>query len=71
MPKLIPIADRNPKNRCWFCMTDKSVKYTAKITNPYLTKDGRTIDFTLPLTMDILVCSKCAAIRNLIFIKED
>lgn len=41
MPKLIPIADRNPYNRCWFCMTDKSVKYTAKIINPYLTKDGK------------------------------
>lgn len=43
MPKLIPIADRNPYNRCWFCMTDKSVKYTAKIINPYLTKDGKPL----------------------------
>ena len=33
MPKLIPIAERNPLNRCWFCGTNKSVKYMGTIPN--------------------------------------
>ena len=39
--------------RCWFCRTNRSVKYAAQMIN------------TNPLSslkyMDILVCNKCAA----------
>lgn len=53
MPKLIPIAERHPMSRCWFCGTDKSVKYTGEIMNPCPWADNRW--------QKILICNKCAA----------
>ena len=52
MPKLIPISERNPKNRCWFCGTDKSVKYMGTIMNPCPTSNNRY--------SKIIMCNKCA-----------
>ena len=50
--KLLSAGERKGA-RCWFCGTNKSVKYAAQIVN------------TNPLSslkyMDILVCNKCAA----------
>lgn len=56
MPKLIPIAERNEMNRCWFCGTNKSVKYTGKIMNPCPTASNRYLD--------ILMCNKCCALHT-------
>jgi hypothetical protein len=60
--KLIPIAKRSKSMRCWFCRTDKSVKYTAKMinTNPYSSSRY----------MDVLVCTKCAKHHKYDFIEE-
>ncbi len=52
MPKLIPAAERNPMNHCWFCGTNKSVKYTGSILNPCPWASNRYLD--------ILMCNKCA-----------
>lgn len=61
--KLIPVAERSPAMRCWFCRTSKSVKYTAKMvhTNP-LSEDRY---------MHILVCNKCALNHSEHFIADD
>lgn len=52
---VIPINDRHPQMRCWFCRTNKSVKYTAKMVNTNPISENRY--------MDILVCNKCALIH--------
>lgn len=63
--KLIPISERHPSMRCWFCRTDKSVKYEATMINVNPSpRDTRRF-------MHILVCNKCALIHNNDFIKED
>jgi len=54
--KLIPIGERNPLARCWFCRTNKSVKYTAEFINPNLKSNNRY--------MKIYLCNKCALIHN-------
>lgn len=60
MPTLIPIEER--KNaRCWFCRTDKSVKYTAKMINTNPKSDNRY--------MHIYVCNRCALNHALDFIE--
>lgn len=56
MPKLIPISERNEMHRCWFCGTDKSVKYTGKILNPNPMATHRYLD--------ILICNKCCALHT-------
>lgn len=60
--QLIPSSERHPSARCWFCRTNKSVKYKAKMVN------------TNPLSanryMEILVCNKCALNHQIDFIKE-
>lgn len=56
MPKLIPVLERHPMNHCWFCGTDKSVKYTGEITNPCPWSESRYLE--------ILMCNKCAVIHN-------
>ena len=48
--KLIPISERNPEMRCWFCRTNKSVKYEAKMVNTNPLSENRY--------MNILVCNK-------------
>lgn len=50
--KLIPISERHWAMRCWFCRTDKSVKYEAKMVNTNPKSESRY--------MHILVCTKCA-----------
>ena len=60
--KLIPITERKMA-RCWFCRTDKSVKYEAKMVN--------TNPFAENRYMHILVCNKCALIHSADFIKEE
>ena len=59
--KLIPISERHPMARCWFCRTDKSVKYEAKMVNTNPLSENRY--------MDILVCNKCALNHANDFIK--
>lgn len=61
--KLIPISERSPHMRCWFCRTNKSVKYYAKMVNTRPLSENRY--------MDILVCNKCALIHQYDFIQED
>lgn len=61
--KLIPISERHPENRCWFCRTDKSVKYEAKMVNTNPKSENRY--------MHILVCNKCALIHNNDLIEEE
>ena len=60
--KLIPTSERDPAMRCWFCRTNKSVKYEAKMVNTNPKSENRY--------MHILVCNKCALIHNNDFIKE-
>ena len=60
--KLIPISERKGC-RCWFCRTDKSVKYEAKMINTRPKSEYRY--------MNILVCNKCALIHNNDFIEEE
>lgn len=60
--KLIPISERDPQMRCWFCRTDKSVKYEATIVNTNPLAENRY--------MHILVCNKCALNHANDFIKE-
>ena len=50
--KLIPVAERCKSMRCWFCRTDKSVKYEAKMVHTNPLAEHRY--------MEILVCNKCA-----------
>lgn len=61
--KLIPIAERHPSMRCWFCRTDKSVKYEATMVNTNPLSEYRF--------MHILVCNRCALIHQNDFVKED
>lgn len=56
MPKLILREERDPMNHCWFCGTNKSVKYTGQILNPCPTASNRYID--------ILMCNKCYALHS-------
>lgn len=56
MPKLIPIAERNPLNRCWFCGTNKSVKYMGTIPNACPTASIRY--------HKIMMCNKCALLHE-------
>ena len=60
--KLIPISERKGC-RCWFCRTDKSVKYEAKMVNTNPQSENRY--------MHILVCSMCAIIHKQDFIEEE
>jgi hypothetical protein len=63
--KLIPISERRPSARCWFCRTDKSVKYEATMINVNPSpRDTRRF-------MHIPVCNKCALIHKNDFIEED
>lgn len=55
MPKLMPIEERNEMNRCWFCGTNKSVKYIGEIINPCPTAKNRFIEITM--------CNKCCALH--------
>lgn len=50
--KLIPLSEKNSSCRCWFCRTNKSVKYAARIVNTNPISEKRF--------MNILVCNKCA-----------
>ena len=59
--KLIPISERSG-GRCWFCRTDKSVKYEAKMVNTNPKSNERY--------MHILVCNKCALNHQNDFIEE-
>lgn len=56
MPKLMPIKERHPMNRCHFCGTNKSVKYIGKILNPHITANNRFLN--------IIMCSKCALLHT-------
>ena len=59
--KLIPISERSPEMRCWFCHTNKSVKYEAKMVNTNLLSESKY--------MNILVCNKCALYHQIDFIE--
>lgn len=59
--KLIPNSERNKCNRCWFCRTDKSVKYLARMVNTNPISENRY--------MKILVCNKCALIHQMDFVE--
>lgn len=61
--KLIPISKRDPAMRCWFCRTNKSVKYQARMVNTNPLSKNRY--------MDILVCNKCALNHANDFIEEE
>lgn len=56
MPKLIPIEERK-KCICWFCRTNKSVKYIGQILNPCPWADNRYLD--------IYICNKCVVIHKM------
>lgn len=60
--KLIPIPERDPKARCWFCRTDKRVIYTAKMVHTNPLSQNRY--------MGIYVCTKCAKNHKIDFIEE-
>lgn len=55
MPKLIPITERDEMNHCWFCGTNKSVKYIGEILNPNPMANNRYLE--------ILICNKCCALH--------
>ena len=59
--KLIPISERNGC-RCWFCRTDKSVKYEARMINTNPHSQNRY--------MRILVCNKCALYHKRDFVED-
>ena len=61
--KVIPISERTPTMRCWFCRTNKSVKYIAKMVNTRPLSENRY--------MEILVCNKCALNHANDFIQEE
>lgn len=61
--KLIPVSERYPGMRCWFCRTDKSVKYEAIMVNTKPLSENRY--------MHILVCNKCALNHADDFIEEN
>ena len=60
--KLIPKNERHPMARCWFCRTDKSVKYAAKMVNTNPLSERRF--------MNIYVCNKCSLNHANDFIEE-
>lgn len=49
--KLIPIDDRVNKH-CYFCGTDRSVKYVVKVSDPVLSEKPTNVYY----------CNRCAAI---------
>lgn len=55
--------EKNPNQRCWFCRTNKSVKYVASMVNTNPLSERRF--------MKILVCEKCANNHRLDFVKDD
>jgi hypothetical protein len=59
---LIPISERNEAMRCWFCRTDKSVKYEARMINTNPHSQNRY--------MRILVCNKCAFHHRCDFVED-
>ena len=61
--KLIPISERSPEMRCWFCHTNKSVKYEAKMVNTNPLSESKY--------MNILVCNKCALYHQIDFIEQE
>lgn len=60
--KLIPISERHPSMRCWFCRTDKSVKYEARMINTNPRSQNRY--------MRILVCNKCVLHHKMDFLED-
>lgn len=60
--KLIPTSKRDPSMRCWFCRTNKSVKYEARMINTNPCSQNRY--------MRILVCNKCALHHKLDFVED-
>lgn len=60
--KLIPISERDPAMRCWFCRTNKSVKYEARMINTNPLSQNRY--------MRILVCNKCALYHQIDFVED-
>ena len=61
--KIIPISERRESMRCWFCRTNKSVKYTARIVNTNPNSENKY--------MKILVCNKCALNHRNDFIDKE
>lgn len=55
--------EKNPYQRCWFCRTNQSVNYVARMVNTNLLSEKRF--------MEILVCEKCAKNHRLDFVKDD
>jgi hypothetical protein len=63
--KLIPTSERTKEMRCWFCRTNRSVKYEATMINVNPSpRDTRRY-------MDILVCNKCALTHANDFVEVD
>lgn len=60
--KLIPIEERDKSMKCWFCRTDKSVKYLARMVNTNPMAKSRF--------MTILVCNKCALYHQYDFLED-
>lgn len=60
--KLIPISERKGYH-CWFCRTDKSVKYEAQI--------ALSPSYGKIRCVHIAVCNKCALIHINDFMKEE
>ena len=61
--KIKLLSERSEHNRCWFCGTNESVKYMAKIVNTNPLSENRY--------MQILVCNKCALMHNKDFIDQE
>ena len=61
--KIKILSGRSEHNRCWFCRTNKSVKYTGKIVNTNTMSENRY--------MHIIVCNTCALIHNDDFIDQE
>lgn len=53
--EMIPIKERN-QYHCWFCGTNKSVKYKGEILNPCPWSDNRYLD--------IVICNKCVLLHE-------
>ena len=60
--RLLTTEEKRPGRRCWFCRTDKSVKYGAKMVHTNPLSERRY--------MEIYVCNKCALNHANDFIKE-
>jgi hypothetical protein len=62
--RLLTTEEKQPGRRCWFCRTDKSVKYGATMINVNPSpRDTRRY-------MEIYVCNKCALNHANDFIEE-